>query len=260
LLAEIVLNLFAGAPYRLRRMGLVRESVGLWSRAARQRTAWSAHEARCHGIVARAVEGLAQCRTVIVLGSGLARDVPVDLLAARFSEVLLVDAVHLPTVRLRLRRLDNVRFDTRDLSGIAGWLQGEATGRADPVTDLAARDDVDLVISANLLSQLPIAPLCFLEDHPRRAAGLPPDVATRTVAWHLADLARFRARVCLLTDVEMREEDRAGRVTERLDLMRGVTLPKPDERWDWEVAPFGEASRTHRYVHRAQGYADFRQG
>ena len=107
------------------------------------------------------------------------------------------------------------------------------------------------MVSANVLSQLPILPL----DRP---GPQPPDLGRRIVAAHLDGLAALAARVCLLTDVEQVEEDRAGRVTDRLDLLHGVRLGEPDRRWTWDLAPFGEAARDLRQRHQVQAFLDWR--
>jgi hypothetical protein len=130
------------------------------------------------------------------------------------------------------------------------WLSGEAEGRQDPLVDLVVDDSVDLVVSANLLSQLAWPVADWLEENPARAAVLPDNLPACCIAWHLADLARFKRHVCLISDVEMVERDRAGAIHDRLDLMYGVKLPKEDESWLWPVAPFGETERDLEYVHR----------
>jgi hypothetical protein len=257
MLPELLLSAITPASRQLRRMGLVTASVSLWSRSIRRSAQWNPHYARCHAVVRRAMEGLPSRRTVAVLGSGLAEDVPMRDLLAAFERVVLVDAVHLPTVRLRYALDKRVSFVTLDLSGMAGWLAGTTAGRLAPLGPLAADPALDLVISANLLSQVPIGVETFLDDHAERAAALPADILFRSVQGHLDDLAAFRCRVCLLTDTAMTERDRTGAVTDTLDLMRGVSLPTPDEAWDWTVAPFGEADRKHEYVHRVQAYAQW---
>lgn len=259
MLPEFLLQFATTAPRGLRRMELVRDSIGLWSRGTRRRGDWQPHEARCHAAVRQTLATLGRRRKAVVLGSGLVRDVPMAALLAGFEEVVLVDAVHLPFIRARMALQPKVRLVTRDLTGLSGWLGGEAQNRADPVADFAADRDVDVVLSANLLSQLPLGVDTFLEANRRRAAELPADLAERSVAWHLADLARFRCAVCLLTDIEMREEDRQGRVVDRLDLMRGQVMPPPADAWDWTVAPFGEIERDRRYVHRVHAYPDWRK-
>ncbi len=260
MLPELLLNAITPAPRELRRMGLVTASIGLWSRGLRQSRQWQPHYARCHAVVRRALEGLPSRRTAVVLGSGLAKDVPMADLLDAFERVVLVDAVHLPTVRLRYAFDKRVDFVTLDLSGMAGWLAGTTGGRLAPLGALAADPAVDLVISANLLSQIPIGVATFLDDHEARAKALPGDLLARSVQGHLDDLAGFRCRVCLLTDTIMMERDRDGAVTDTLDLMRGVSLPAPDESWDWTVAPFGEIGRRHEYVHRVHGYARWIEG
>lgn len=256
MLAELALRLATPASRMARRLGLVDESVALWSRGVRQRRAWAEHHARCRAVVAQAVAALPRRRTAVILGSGLLRDVPLGLLAANFERVLLIDAVHLPQIRLAMHFRRNVTLLSRDLSGVMAWLAGESHDRVEPLADLAADPAVDLVVSANLLSQLAWPIEDWLADHPD--ATVPDDLPPRCIAWHLADLRRFRGHVILLSDVEMIERDRAGIVTDRLDLMRGVALPPPDESWHWPVAPFGEAARNRESIHRVGAWQGFR--
>ncbi len=124
MLAELALRLLTPAGRMTRRLGLVTESAALWARGLRQRKAWAPHHQHCRTVVAAVVEQLPAHRTVVVLGSGLVRDVPLDLLRKRFARVLLVDAVHLPQVRLAMMVHRNVALLTRDLSGVMGWLAG----------------------------------------------------------------------------------------------------------------------------------------
>lgn len=255
--AELFLFAATRAGRTMRRAGLLTESVGLWSRGRRQRAAWAGHEKQCHAIVENAVAFCGNRRTVAVLGSGLCRDIPMPTLLAAFDRVLLVDAVHLPAVKLRYGRHPKIGFLARDLSGALDWMMGQADARRDPLADLRMDETIDLVISANMLSQLPIGPEGWLDKNPQRAAALPDDFLAHLVGWHLNDLRAWNTRVCLLTDIVMEERGRDGVVTDRLDLMRGHLLPQPDAQWEWKVAPFGEVDRAHEYVHRVHGYADF---
>lgn len=257
-LRALALRLVTRAPADIRALGLPADSVALWSRAQRRAADWKPHEARCHVVVERAVEGLARRRTVLVLGSGLCRDVPVERLAQTFANVVLIDAVHLAPVRRRLAALSNIRFVTADLTGAGAWIAGKAAVRIDVLAPWRADDTVDLVISANILSQLAIGPEDYLDAHPQRAAALPSGLPDQLIGMHLQDLAAFRCRVCLLTDVEMRKERRDGTVNERMDLLGGHTLPTPDDFWNWTVAPFGEVAGGAARIHRVHGYADLR--
>jgi hypothetical protein len=256
MLAELALRLLTPAGRMTRRLGLVAESAALWARGLRQRKAWAPHHARCRAVVAAVVDELPSHRTVVVMGSGLMRDVSLTLLRRRFAHVLLVDVAHLPQIRLRVAAHRNVTLLTRDLGGVIGWLAGDGAARVDPVADLVADPTVDLVISANLLSQLPWPIEDWLETHPAQATALPPDLPGRCIAWHLEDLSRFKGRVCLLSDVEMYVRNGAGEAIETFDLMRGVAVPPTSENWEWPVAPLGETAPDQETVHRVCAWPD----
>ena len=197
-------------------------SVGLWSRAQRCREAWAAHEENCQAFIEEKVGQLIERRSVAVLGSGLLRDVPLEFLAKSFQTVTLYDLVHLPSARMKVRRLgrENVHLLERDLSASLGFLNGA--------------DAPDLVISACLLSQMALHA---------------PDPAT-TVRRHLADLLGGPWMPCLITDTGYEIRNRKGEVVGTGDLLGGEPAPPAFRAWDWTVAPFGEAARETETVHR----------
>ncbi|MCJ2060722.1 hypothetical protein MKL09_29900 [Methylobacterium sp. J-048] len=247
MLVAWALSLVNPAPLRLRRRGYVRQSGLLHARSRRCRAAWAPHLTRARGAIVAAAEATAKRGSVVVLGSGLLDDVPLDALANLFDRVILVDAVHPWPARLAARRYGNVACVTAEIS--AGLTGGD-------LPDICT--DADLIVSANLLSQLPIVPIDAYEAKGREA---PLRLGTQIVETHLAALDRLAAgtgRICLITDTVQREEDRAGRVTDRLDLIFGVALPPPAEAWDWEIAPFGEIDRRRRLIHRVHAYPDWR--
>lgn len=256
MLAQFLIFCSTSVPSGIRKLGHVGYSVALWSRARRCRKAWAPHEARCHDVVQSAMADLPRRRTAVVLGSGLVRDVPLEALDAAFQRIVLVDAVHLWPVRRRLAGRPGIELVTADLSGAVDMMLGRSQTRADPLAAFRDDPEVDLVISANLLSQLPLAPDRWLSRPSRGRPDLPRDFADGLVGAHIADLKGLKARVCLLTDVELREVGRDGAVLDRYDLLRGHTLPEPDQTWDWTVAPLGEVSRRYACIHRVHGYSD----
>lgn len=241
------------APKDFRRVGFVRDSIWLLSRSRRCRSAWQSHLSRSRDLVIEAVTALPQRRAVVVLGSGLLDDVPFEMLAQTFKDVVLVDVVHPWPTRAATRRYGNVRLVEFDLSGCVDWMlaRGGDLGPSLPETCLAS--DVDLVISANVLSQLPILPLDWFEAR----GGIPPALGRRIVTAHLDALAALPARVCLLTDVTQIETDRAGKIVDRTDLLHGVRVGVPDQEWVWDLAPFGEAARESRLAHDVHGFRNW---
>jgi hypothetical protein len=172
MLAELAIHAFSPGRLAFRRIGLHDKAVALWSRATRCHAAWAAHEERCHGLVREAMAALPSRRTALVLGSGLCRDFPLEELAHTFRRVVLIDAVHLWPVRVRLRRFSNVETRSRDLTGAVEWLIGKRGTRAAPLADFHADPEVDFVLSANCLSQLPLGLDGWIDADERRAAAL----------------------------------------------------------------------------------------
>ena len=244
------------------RAAAVRDAIGLRARAGRCRTTWAEHEARTRAAIDRAIDGVAVRRTAVVLGSGLLRDVPIDRLSSMFKKVVLVDIVHLPTVRLKMffRRYPNVSFMTRDISGYDRLAEQSriklATGqddlgvRLDPLGFLRKIDELDLVISANVLSQLAVGAVNRLRAKDGQAGIMPDDAVMQLVAGHLDGLAQLPCKTVIVTDVSYVRRRRDGVVVETGDLLHGVIPPAPFDTWDWPVAPFGEEAVDEERVHR----------
>ncbi|MBP2463552.1 MULTISPECIES: hypothetical protein [unclassified Rhizobium] len=223
----------------------IRSSVNLWSRARRCADAWAPHEENCKTFIRETIADMKQRRTVVVLGSGLLRDVPIEDLAKGFDTVVLVDLVHLASVRLRMlaRRYRNVRLISRNLSGLDSALSGAVP---EPLAFLRQVPYLDLVVSANILSQIGVGARRQLEET-RHAE--PDAIVANLVNAHLDGIAALPCRQILLTDTAYRIVDRQGEVLETTDLLAGVTPPQAVRAWTWPVAPYGELGRAYQAVH-----------
>lgn len=262
MLLDLLHLLTTPVPRTQRRLGYLRDSVWLQSRARRCRNAWAPHLEASRSVMRAAIAATESRGTAVVLGSGNLDDVPLACLATAFRRVVLVDAVHLRPALRRMRAFPNVEPLTADLSGAMALLTGEA-GDLDPrLPPVCAAPSTGLVISANLLSQLPIRPVERLEAARRPFGPWRPEdgdaFGRRIVEAHLAALAGLSARVCLVTDLDETEEDRQGRLHARHDLLYGVRLRAPEREWRWELAPFGEAGRHRRLIHRVAGSSQWR--
>lgn len=224
----------------------IRSSVSLWSRARRCRKAWAEHEMRSQKAMLEAIADLKQRRTAVVLGSGLLRDVPIKALVEAFDTVVLIDLVHLASVRLSLkaRRLGTVRLIERDVSG---YDQIEAGEPLEPLGFLRQVPYLDFVVSANLLSQIGRGVQRRLAAEPK--GRMPDDTAALLVEAHLRGLSALACRTCLVTDIAYAVIDRTGRTHERSDLLLGISPPAAIDRWTWPVAPLGEESKDYQIVH-----------
>jgi hypothetical protein len=245
----------------LRGMGYLHELMSIRGRAWRCWDAWQPHLERSKAVSLKAVARCKQRRKAVILGSGMLYDVPIDELSAAFHEVLLVDIVHplknwLPGIRHK-----NLRRLTADITATAeevyrvAKLPGAMLPRTEPSLFLDDTE-VDLVVSLNLLSQLPVIPTEYLE----RAGAHSPDAiaafARHLLSAHLAYLQRFTCAVALITDVEKQTLNRAGKLVCKSSLLRGLTLPCEGESWTWHLAPRPEADRDYSYHRRVVGIAD----
>jgi hypothetical protein len=230
-----------------RRQQEIASSVSLWARSRRALRQWRPHEEACYQEVAAIVATLPNTRAVAVLGSGLLRDVPISLLSKEFDRVYLYDLQHLASVRIwaRLSGLANLDFQTRDLSGVE-QLKEKPGAQPRPLNYLNDIPELDLVISANLLSQIGVG----IGRMVAMDAMLPPQAAERLIAAHVEGLQRLNCPSLLLTDQSYEVIDKAGKVLERDDLMKGVALPPASAEWSWTVAPYGELSPDYQAVHQ----------
>ncbi|NLS02511.1 hypothetical protein HGP14_03890 [Rhizobium sp. P32RR-XVIII] len=224
----------------------VRYSVNLWSRARRCSGQWAEHEEKSQSAMLAAASGLRQKRTVVVLGSGLLRDVPIEALSKAFDTVVLIDLVHLTSVRfwLKAKGYRNVRLIERDLSGYDALRE---TGSAEPLGFLRGVPYLDLVISANLLSQIGRGVKRRFEAEQDRA--MPQDTVQRLIAAHIEGLQIQPCATCLVTDTSYAVIDRNGKTHEAADLLQDVAPPADKTSWTWPVAPLGEESRDYQIIH-----------
>lgn len=225
----------------------IRYSVNLWARANRCARAWGEHEQNSRRFVLSTAAKLKQRRTAVILGSGLLRDVPWQQLASAFDTVVLVDLVHLASLRARLyaRKGRNIVLNSRDLSGYDDLKAGR---ELEPLSFLRQVPYLDLVVSANLLSQIGTGARHRLEKEP--AGAMPDDTLARLMKAHIDGLSGLPCKVCLVTDTAFDILDRNGKLHQHEDLLHGVKVQNVAREWDWPVAPFGEESRDYQIIHK----------
>jgi hypothetical protein len=258
---ELLEYLTTDCPAEVRRLGYLKEAIAIKGRYRRHCETWAPHLARSRALVGEAAGTLARRRTALVLGSGLLLDIPLGALSAAFERVLLVDLVHLRQSRRTAARYPNVSLVTADVAGLtagfrdrvrAGW-RGEPLPQPRVFQD---DDTVDLVVSANLLAQLPVIAAASL-----RRAGLD-DATVRgfcraVVEAHLGYLAGFKARACLVTEVSREAIGRDGGILRIEDALFGLRLPAEGADWSWDLAPVGEVSAAYGIRNRVVGFTDF---
>lgn len=244
MLAEWITYLTTPCPWPLRRLGYLREVIGTQSRYRRCAAAWAPHLKNSRRAILAAADTPGR-RKVTVLGSGLLLDVPLAELAATFEEVALVDVLHLRPARRAAHRFSNVRLVEADVSGVIGQLPDPEA--VPPSPDLP-EGDADLVVSANLLTQLPFLPCRWLSRRAEQEEAIAA-FARALMGEHLAALARLPGRVCLITEVEHRLCD-GENTAETFDPLYGLDVGAVSAEWLWDIAPRPEINRRYDVRYR----------
>ena len=244
MLTEWLTYLMTDCTPAARKLGYLRESIGIRSRYRRCKTAWQPHLEHSRAALLASLDDCEDFRTALVFGSGLLLDIPLDELAHRFERVLLVDVVHLPEVRRTARCHANVQCITHDVTGFMEQMHSLSSDHLDLLPPRHFLDDptIDWVASVNLVSQLPLLPLDWLrQQFPELDETMLDAWGTRMMRQHLDYLASFAAPVCLLADKEQTVYHRNGEVAEQIDfsvLLDPVNHPM--QQWRWDIAPSGE--------------------
>lgn len=261
MLSETLEYLRTPCRREFRRLGYLYEAVALQARYRRLHRLWSPHLDRCHELIRKASALCAQRRQVIVLGSGVLADVPLDYLSTHFRQVVLVDTVHLKSVRSRIDAYSNVRLIEADINGLAEKLvamKRGSSGLPEPEAVIPGLDaQTDLIVSANLLSQLCIGPLHYAVPRFRFSDEQYIEWCRRIIDDHIGALIASGARVCLITDLVHVENDRHGREIKREDMLFGASLPDGAWIWEWKLAPIGEVSRQYSVTAVVNGFVNF---
>ncbi|HIE40766.1 MAG TPA: class I SAM-dependent methyltransferase [Thiomicrorhabdus sp.] len=237
-----------------KKMGFLTESIAMEARAKRCKASWGSHYQHCQAAILQASKRAVQKRTVLVLGAGSLFDVPLGVLATQFEKVLLVDLVFLKYARNLAQQFDNVELIEHD---ITESLERIMVGLPFVDTPISWLEDssIDLVISLNLITQLPLIPVRWLIEHFEVSEQEGDILGKQLILAHLLYLQAFNGEVCLIADREGVEFNSSGQEIDRFDPWwdvepPSIAHPKAIYSWQWEVMPLGETSRNKSQKNR----------
>lgn len=256
--------------WEARVLGFLRSSIQVRARHARCGKSWQPHLEKTKEVILRAAQTAPGRRRAILFGAGLVHDVPLRELSGLFEEVLLVDMVHTWPCRIAAAGLGNVRLVSLDVTGIVSELARVRTDAAAPLPvskpAFALRDDsLDFSVSLNLLSQLAWVPSHFL-GRQRQERDLQA-MKRQMVEAHLAYLTELPGRSVLITDTVWHSRPVRSSQNKTLsvssakgewDVLGGVSLPRSDLAWEWDIAPAPERASDADFVARVQAYLDWK--
>lgn len=266
------------APKYLVKLGLVQEVIGIKYRQKRQEKAWLEHREKSKTQILEAVSKLPNKRKALIIGAGLLLDLPYKELDEQFDEVIFVDIFFMQEAINEIKLLKNARFEQIDISSTlreAYYLwqnhgQGKgAQGKKDFDSKLRnllhkkpnhflLEENLDYVLSCNLLSQLSIA----FDNYSEKKKMLKSDTLKAFIdsfeANHIEYLKAFpkHTKVHLLTDTEKIVYDKNKVKLESLasvdpDLLTDFKLK---DSWLWNLADYGELERDYALKLKVDSY------
>lgn len=257
MLSELYSYVTTPASVEAKQLGYLYESIATAARAKRCKQAWRQHLTNTQNAISDAIntyyaQGI---RNIAILGGGMTHDLPIDLLinGSKRITVTLIDIVFTKqTIKLCKKHHHVLTSVEHDISGISRGLLACDHHSALPSPRFSLPDFINieetLVISANLLSQLPYLPLKWLEQQ-----GIAKEIRTHyaqeIIRSHLTGLTQL-PHALLITDThaEQYSPAEAAPITSH-DLLYGVKLPESYQHWEWEISPYGEKEKNRRYVH-----------
>ena len=257
MLGEIFQYLTTSCPKYVRAMGYLHGAIAIEARYKRCASAWQGHTDKSKALILEAADHCQNKKLAVVLGSGILSDIPLTELSTQFERVELIDGVHLAKARKAANAFDNVGLLSSEITGAAEILQqhilmGGSGPIAVPTTTLSMIEDADLVVSASVLSQLPLALLETARTGPGWKDPDLVDFARGILQAHLTALDTAPGVVCLITEVE-RQYYEADEIVEIEDPLFGLNVGESDEEWLWEIAPPPELDPRQGLRHRMIG-------
>ncbi len=241
MIIETIQHILTPARQEVKALGYVREAIAINARYNRCHTAWASHLARCHQNILAATEKLAQGSTLMIIGSGALHDAPMDdLLSANFR-LILVDILHLPKVRKKYNNKNQVQFIDCDVTGLTRNLyQKKIISKVH--FDLPKSD---LVISLNILSQLPLNLKKYAK---KNHIPLPENFTQNIMTDHVRHLRTLAPKILLISDLES-EPEMAEALLNGKPIIFDTEMPSPHDKWHWIIAPKGELNKDFSISH-----------
>lgn len=240
------------APH-FKSMGYLHELIAMEGRYNRCRTAWQSHLEQTKSVIKDAIRHTAGSDKAIVLGAGILSDIPLHALSTHFKTVELLDICFLKSTKKKAQQYRNVQLRAADITGLVADLHANAVIPPPSIPDNLELTNADLVISANILSQLPVIPILYLQ---KKNQGLGQAELTAfeqdVIQSHIELLNRCTGTICLVTEVE-RTFLNDGQVIESEDMLSGFELGIEGHSWFWDLAPKGEASPDYAIRNRVIG-------
>lgn len=251
MLIEFIKSKLTSADKMVRTIGFVNSSIALEARAKRCAKAWKPHLDHCHRVILKYLPQ--DAKRILIIGSGPLLEIPIQELLKRDLKIALMDVVHpLKTRKLAAKHPDKIELIENDATGIVEVIKAKDY---DTVRDLKFRPHkldlgkFDYVVSANLISQLPLDPYDAVKRFKWADDAFFSRMAHEMGERHIEWIQAFGApKTLVIADVGRTYYDKAGQEIDKSVSAYRLNQGKLVEEWDWEISPLGETSRKFCYI------------
>lgn len=242
-----------------RKLGYSKELIAIDARYRRNKKYWQSHLENSKKVIIEACHRCPEKDTVMILGAGLLYDIPLNFLLDTFKTIYLVDVAFSMQAKKLEKKHNSIKLLTHDLNGLENQVLIKSQLNTLPriracLPKIKARPD--LIVSANVLSQLYLAPIHLLDQKGSFSDEQLTGFAKEIVQSHINLLKQQPGIVCLITD-HYRFTINEANNREQESALLDIQLPEPDYSWPWQLAPKGEISRQQSLETLVYAYTNF---
>lgn len=229
------------------------ESISLREKERRCHEAWLPHLESCKNFIIQNCQKIKNKKTAVVLGSGPLHEIPIEWLSKNFQNVILVDIIHLQSTKRSVGHLSNITFINHDISELEESLQkGDLTTK---VPEKKFAEDCSVVISANLLSQIPLHLERYIDAKFKKINSFEKEAYLEASCKnHILYLKSFSCPALLYCDRERLYKNAKGEIIEKEQGLPDLSLESPEREWTWNVSPLNEFAKGIKVEMRVCAY------
>ncbi len=255
MIREIYNYLTTKTSTEARAFGHLYESISLIEREKRCFKHWQTHRLNCQNFILAAAKKIKSHNRLLILGSGPLHEIPIKDLASQFQSIDLVDIVHLQETKKKYGSLKNIFFIESDITELEKNIHSSKK-ISNKVPNLFLDQQYDLVISANLLSQLSYHLRNYLEKQSKNKYSAPilDQFCNQVSLDHYTYITSFPNPVVLITDIETHLIDSNLQILEIQKPFINFPLPTCSSQWWWDLAPMPEVSKDYSIKMKVQAF------
>lgn len=263
MLRELVELMFTPATPIAKKYGFLYQSISLKHRYERCKKVWLPHLKNCQDLFLEAIKDLPKKDSVVVLGSAHLHEIPMHLLLQNFQKVILVDVIHPLKHHWTAKRNPRVQLITQDLMQTLDQLDSIKTLEQlhELIGKISEKElfhfEADLIISANILSQLALLPMESLEKARKENLTVEEKdkICTAFAEIHLKNLSKCQGKKLIYSDREVLYHDKKGELLYKGHYPVSFAGYKKLKEWDWTLAPIKEASKDYSIQMHIESYS-----